>query len=212
MDWGCWNNSIRRVNLTLEIKILEESWAKALNYAVGRILSKGDAWESTSAICWRGNRASCHLTFLSDGTEPESTVPQPELDTVYHSTPPEMKAWPGGLGASLDQKKEKALATEKDKKMMSLVLKAWWSYHRFRRRQEQRVLRIINRVVHQERTHGTKFRTLKGFGENASPHLLSQAILKIKLMVVVKVANKEIFCFDVFCPLRGRNITILGQE
>jgi hypothetical protein len=26
--------------------------------------------------------------FLSDGTEPESTVPRPELDTVYGSTPP----------------------------------------------------------------------------------------------------------------------------
>jgi hypothetical protein len=56
-----------------------------------------------------------------------------------------------------------------------------------------------------------EFRTLKGFCENVSPHLLSWAILKIKLMVVVKVANKEIFYLDVFCPLRVRNITIFGQ-
>ena len=53
---------------------------------MGRILSRGDAQDSTSAICWHGNKASCHLTFLSDGTEPKSTVPRPELGTIWLNT------------------------------------------------------------------------------------------------------------------------------
>jgi len=68
------NNSILRADLTLEIEILEELWAEALNYAVSRTLSRGDARDATSGIFWRGKRASRHLTFLSDGTESESAA------------------------------------------------------------------------------------------------------------------------------------------
>ena len=42
---------------------------------------------------------------------------------AQHPPAMKMKVWPGGLRASLEQKKEKALVMEKDKEMMSLVLK-----------------------------------------------------------------------------------------
>jgi hypothetical protein len=72
-------------------------------------------------------------------------------------------------------------------------------------------IRIINRTVHQEGTHETKFYTLEGFRKDVHPHLFGGAVLKVYVSSSVVVFDEEIFRFDVFSTLGTGDVSIFSQ-
>ena len=70
---------------------------------------------------------------------------------------------------------------------------------------------VINGAIHEESAHEAELGTLKGFRKDIRPHLFSGTILKVEFACVVKVTNKEVFCFYVLGAFRTRDITVFGQ-
>jgi hypothetical protein len=53
---------------------------------------------------------------------------------------------------------------------------------------------------------------LKGLGKDIGPHLLGEAVLEIEFTCIMKMANEEVFGFNMFGPLGAGNIAILRQR
>jgi hypothetical protein len=70
---------------------------------------------------------------------------------------------------------------------------------------------VVNRAIHEECTHEAELGALEGFCKNVRPHVFGGTILKVEFACVVKVTNKEVFCFDVLGAFRTRDITVFGQ-
>ena len=74
------------------------------------------------------------------------------------------------------------------------------------------VFSIIDRAIHEECTHPSKFRSLERLSQNICPHLFGGTVSKFKLLHIVIMVDKEIFALMCLVRLELETYPFLASE